>query len=54
MPLYEYECRNCKKIFIQVLTLKEHEAGEVACPDCGSKQVKQLISPFIAHTASKT
>lgn len=54
MPVYEYECQNCKKGFIEVLTLKEHETGKVACPSCGSKEVKQLISPFIAHTASKT
>ncbi len=54
MPLYEYECQNCKKIFTEVLTLKEHERGEMACPSCGSKEVRQLISPFIAHTASKT
>ena len=54
MPLYEYECQNCKNIFTEVLTLREHETEEVACPSCGSRQVKQPISTFIAHTASKT
>jgi DNA-directed RNA polymerase subunit RPC12/RpoP len=30
------------------------EKGEVVCPHCGSKEVKQLMSTFMAHTASKT
>jgi len=54
MPLYEYECRDCHKVFAVVLSLKEHEAKEAACPGCGSKKVEQLISAFIAKTASKT
>ena len=54
MPLYEYECQECKKIFTEVLTLKEHEGGEIACPGCGSREVRQLMSTFTAHTASKT
>jgi putative FmdB family regulatory protein len=54
MPLYEYECQKCKKVFTLALTLSEHERGQVACSGCGSKQVTQLISHFIAKTASKT
>jgi putative FmdB family regulatory protein len=54
MPMYEYECEQCKKPFTIVLTLKEHEQGGIVCPACGSKKVNQLISSFIAKTASKT
>jgi len=54
MPLYEYRCLKCHKVFTVVLTLKEHEQGEAACPGCRSKEVGQLISAFIAKTASKT
>lgn len=54
MPLYEYECENCKKIFTAVLSLREHESKETICPGCGSKQVEQLMSAFIAKTDSKT
>jgi putative FmdB family regulatory protein len=53
MPLYEYECQNCKKIFTLVLSLREHDEP-VACPKCGSKKVRQIMSDFIAKTASKT
>jgi putative FmdB family regulatory protein len=53
MPLYEYECRTCKKVFTVALTLREHEQGKVTCPGCGSEQVAQLITSFIAKTVSK-
>jgi putative FmdB family regulatory protein len=54
MPVYEYECQGCKKAFTLVLTLREHDEEELVCPDCGSKEVRQLISTFIAKTDSKT
>ncbi len=54
MPMYEYECEQCKKTFTVALSLKEHEQGVAACPGCGSKKVSQLITSFIAKTASKT
>lgn len=55
MPLYEYKCYNCEKIFIVAMSLSERQRGAtVQCPGCDSKDVRQLISPFIAKTASKT
>lgn len=54
MPLYEYECQECKNIFTEVLSLGEHETKEIICPGCSSKEVRQLMSTFVAHTASKT
>jgi putative FmdB family regulatory protein len=54
MPMYEYECEKCKKTFTVALSFKEHDQGVAACPGCGSKKVNQLISSFIAKTASKT
>ncbi|HEY5649574.1 MAG TPA: zinc ribbon domain-containing protein [Nitrospiria bacterium] len=54
MPLYDYRCESCGKEFTAALTLAEHKQGAVLCPGCGSKKVKQLISPFVAQTASKT
>lgn len=54
MPLYDYECQNCGKIFIAVLSIKEHERGEIWCPGCNSKDVKQMISLFEAKTSKKS
>jgi putative FmdB family regulatory protein len=54
MPMYDYKCLDCGKESLIVVTLKEHEAGEVQCPACGSKKLQQLFSPFIAHTTKKS
>jgi putative FmdB family regulatory protein len=44
MPLYEFECNKCKHTFDKVLTVKEMEATDPACPQCGSGDVRKLIS----------
>jgi putative FmdB family regulatory protein len=54
MPIYEYECTSCGKVFTAALSLREHEAKIATCPACGSKKVEQLISAFIAKTDRKT
>jgi putative FmdB family regulatory protein len=54
MPMYDYKCLDCGKESLIVLTLKQHEAGEVKCPACGSSKVQQLYSPFTAHTTKKS
>lgn len=55
MPLYEYKCYNCEKVFIVAITLSEKERGAtVRCPGCDSKDVRPLTSPLVAGTAGKT
>jgi putative FmdB family regulatory protein len=54
MPMYDYKCSDCGKESLLVLTLKEHERGEVTCPCCGSKKMKQLYTSFIAQTTKKS
>lgn len=54
MPMYDYKCADCGKESLVVLTLKEHERGDAVCPACGSKNLKQVYSPFIAHTTKKS
>lgn len=54
MPMYDYQCLDCGKEFLLVLTLKEHERGEAVCPACGSKHVTQLFTDFIARTTRKS
>ncbi len=43
MPLYEYECRSCKARFEQLVF---NSANVVACRNCGSAEVIQLLSTF--------
>ncbi len=54
MPLYEYQCESCGKEFTAAVSIAEHDRGEVLCPGCGSKKLKQLMSTFVAQTGSKT
>lgn len=54
MPLYEYVCRQCRKKFSEVLTIKQHDTKKIQCPKCKSHDVEHVIEPFVAKTASKT
>jgi putative FmdB family regulatory protein len=44
MPIYEYRCRNCSRVF-EVFTYKSNGARE-DCPDCGSADTARLFSAF--------
>jgi len=54
MPEYEFECRNCKKIFELVMRISERLGAKIRCPGCGSEEVESLMQPFIARTAKKS
>jgi putative FmdB family regulatory protein len=55
MPIYEYECRQCKKTFTEKHTFQEHDQHKkVKCPKCGSTRVQQVISPTFAKTSKKS
>jgi putative FmdB family regulatory protein len=43
MPIYEYAC-TCGTQFEQLILRRSDEA-EVACPRCGSPDVKRQLSP---------
>ena len=43
MPLFEYECRDCKSRFEQLVS---NENAGVACRKCGSVSVNRLLSTF--------
>ncbi|MEI8015052.1 MAG: FmdB family zinc ribbon protein [Nitrospira sp.] len=54
MPMYDYNCRDCGKESLVVLTLKQHETTKVTCQKCGSANMQQLYSSFVAHTTKKS
>ena len=54
MPMYDYKCLDCGKESLLVLTLKEHESPKVTCPKCGSTNMRQLYTSFVAHTTKKS
>lgn len=47
MPLYEYRCQSCQRVFESYRRLSE-EKGEEACPVCGGRAPKVGISLFRA------
>lgn len=49
MPIFEFECKACSNKFDLMIANKDKES--VKCPQCGSKEIKQLLSLFA--TSSK-
>ena len=41
MPIYEFECEECGSRFEELLL---GDAGEIACPRCGSTRARRLMS----------
>lgn len=43
MPLYEYRCQGCAKIFEALRGLHERDE-DVVCPLCGEKKAEKIMS----------
>lgn len=54
MPHYEFFCLSCRKSFVKILTIAEHETERTSCPFCGSQEVEQRWSAFAAITSKKS
>ena len=54
MPQYNYLCRACRKEFLKILTVSEHEKSKIVCPHCKSKDVEQRWAAFYAVTSKKS
>ena len=48
MPIFEYECAECRGRFEQLV----RNADEVRCPACGSPTADKLLSAPAAHVRS--
>ncbi|MDX9714150.1 MAG: zinc ribbon domain-containing protein [Dissulfurispiraceae bacterium] len=55
MPAYEYECKECKKVFMVFFSLKEFDSNpRIKCPHCESDNTVRRISGFFAKTSKKS
>jgi putative FmdB family regulatory protein len=54
MPTYEYLCKDCDTSFAKILTLAVHDKESIACPKCGSKNVRQEVTAFYPVTSRKS
>ena len=49
MPIYEYECRNCRQQFELLLLPGSVEAPQ--CPNCRGAELDRLLSGFAVSSA---
>jgi putative FmdB family regulatory protein len=54
MSQYAFHCADCNKEFTQQHHISEMEKANISCPNCGSKNVHQLVSAFSAVTSKKS
>ncbi len=53
MPLYEYECQNCGKVFEELVFTSSTPDEEIICPYCGEHRARKMISaPSIGGRAA--
>ncbi len=48
MPIFEYECGKCGRLFEELVM---GPSQEVACPACGSTEIEKLISRIAKNPA---
>lgn len=53
MPVFEYKCNVCNKIF-EVLHKSSNNSEEIVCPKCKSKNYTKLFSAFSASVKGNT
>ena len=51
MPIYEYLCRKCGKIFEQLVFPSDQQEGYL-CPSCGELDTCKLMSSFSCGSSS--
>jgi len=51
MPLYEYRCEACGHRFEVWQRMGAGSQG-VSCPQCGSQEVKKVLSTFASSTSA--
>jgi putative FmdB family regulatory protein len=54
MPTYDYYCHACDRTFEIHLSIEEHDAHQVQCPQCHSTEVEQALTHFSTVTSKKS
>jgi putative FmdB family regulatory protein len=53
MPIYEYQCRKCGKLFEKIQKVNER-GKSLKCPYCGEKKPEKMISSFSSSKGEAT
>jgi putative FmdB family regulatory protein len=51
MPMYEFKCTKCSDVFEELIR-NTKDNNDVQCPECGSPDVKRVLSSFADSTSS--
>jgi putative FmdB family regulatory protein len=54
MPVYEFQCLDCKKRFTLPLTIGEFEKRKYKCPRCGGKKLEEQFTSINVVTSKKS
>ena len=54
MPLYEYFCEQCQRAVTIPMSIRQHEQGTAACPDCGSTRLRPQLGTVFTQTSRKS
>ncbi len=52
MPLYEYRCNGCRRRV--TILVRDSSWSVLACPECGSSELKRLFSRFAIVKSEQT
>jgi len=53
MPIYEFKCNKCEKIFEQLIFSSDEEE-KLACPSCGQSDTSRLMSSFSSGSSGSS
>lgn len=53
MPIFDYECKNCGKVYEELLISSSTPDSEIECPECGQHQsVRRMSAPSIGGSGT--
>jgi putative FmdB family regulatory protein len=53
MPIYEFRCLQCGKVFELLKMKKEDESLKMQCPKCSSPDVERVLSTINVGTSAR-
>lgn len=51
MPIYEFRCLTCGKVFELLKLKRDDEAIKMKCPTCGSPEIERVLSTVNVGTS---
>jgi putative FmdB family regulatory protein len=53
MPIYEYLCQKCGKVFEKIQKMNEG-GNSLSCPYCGGKKPEKILSSFSSSKGTES